>query len=128
MHDVPPRINHETRSERGFTLIEIAIVLVIIGLIVGGVLVGQNLIAAATVRAQITQIEKYNTAVNTFRGKYNALPGDMQATQAAQLGFTPRIGLVGRGDGNGLIEGGYATGVVPCGETVMIWNDLSTAN
>ena len=50
-----------------------SIVLVIIGLIVGGILVGQSLIAAAAVRAQISQIEKYNTAVNTFRDKYGGL-------------------------------------------------------
>jgi prepilin-type N-terminal cleavage/methylation domain-containing protein len=51
------------KSATGFTLIEMSIVLVIIGLIVGGVLVGQDLIRAAYIRAQITQIEKFNTAV-----------------------------------------------------------------
>ena len=45
------------RSNRGFTLIEMSIVLVIIGLVVGGVLVGQDLIRAAYERAQISQIE-----------------------------------------------------------------------
>src|SRR5580658_7858400 len=89
----------------GFTLIELSIVLVIIGLIVGGVLAGQDLIRAAAARAQITQIEKYNTAVNTFRGKYNALPGDMNAEAASQLGFPSRPGTYGEGDGNGVIEG-----------------------
>ena len=48
----------------GFTLVELSIVLVIIGLIIGGVVVGRDLIDAATIRAQISQIEKYNTAVN----------------------------------------------------------------
>ena len=72
--------------------------LVIIGLIVGGVLVGQDLIRAAEVRATISQIEKYNTAVNTFRGKYDALPGDI--SNAAQYGFVARAGTQGRGDGN----------------------------
>src|SRR5579883_2923623 len=96
------------KREGGFTLIELSIVLVIIGLIVGGVLVGQDLIRAAQVRATISQIEKYNTAVNTFYGKYNALPGDIPAAQVAKLGFTvtaTRAGTQGRGDGNGLIEG-----------------------
>ena len=46
----------------GFTLIEMAIVLVVIGLVVGGGVVGRDLIKAAAMRAQITQIEKYNTA------------------------------------------------------------------
>jgi len=58
----------------GFTLIELSIVLVIIGLIVGGVLVGRDLISAASVRAQITQIEKYQQAVNAFRDKYGGVP------------------------------------------------------
>lgn len=57
-----------------FTLFELSIALVIIGLIVCGVLVGQGLIRAPGVRAAITQIEKYNTAVNTFVGKYGYLP------------------------------------------------------
>lgn len=65
-------------KESGFTLVELAIVLVIIGLIIGGVLVGQDLIKAAEVRATISQIESYNAAVNTFRGRYNGLPGDIR--------------------------------------------------
>jgi len=122
-------------SRHGFTLIELSIVLVVIGLIIGGVLVGQDLIRAAEVRATISQIEKYNTAVNTFRGKYNALPGDLNAQVASQFGFTTRGTYEGQGDGNWLIEGvrnnapannggRYET----AGETVMFWVDLTTAN
>src|SRR5665213_289434 len=94
-------------SNLGFTLIELSIVLVIIGLIVGGILVGQDLIKAAEVRAQISQIEKYNQAVNTFRAKFGGLPGDLPAVYANQFGFIPRGSGCnnGRGDGNGLIEG-----------------------
>jgi prepilin-type N-terminal cleavage/methylation domain-containing protein len=116
----------------GFTLIEMAIVLVIIGLIVGGVLVGQDLMRAAGVRATISQIEKYNQAVNTFIGKYNAMPGDMNAQTATQFGFTPRGASAGQGDGNGVLEG-YSTaygimGVFEMsGETVVFWVDLSKA-
>jgi len=120
--------------QQGFTLIEMSIVLVIIGLIVGGVLVGQNLIAAAGVRATISQIEKYNSAVNTFRTKYNnQLPGDIDAADAAQFGFFARGTLPGQGDGNGILEG-YESGAgthsgldEAAGETVMFWVDLSTA-
>lgn len=122
----------KTAAQRGFTLIELSIVLVVIGLIVGGVLVGQDLIRAAQVRAQMSQIEKYNTAVNTFRGKYDALPGDMNAATATRFGFTPRGANAGQGDGNGVIEGyngstnvGFAEGG---GETGLFWVDLTSAN
>src|ERR1700712_2724582 len=93
---------------QGFTLIELSIVLVIIGLIVGGVLVGQDLVRAAAVRAQISQIEKYNTAVNTFYGKYGYLPGDIKDPDATRFGFAsrnPNGGQPGNADGNGLIQG-----------------------
>jgi prepilin-type N-terminal cleavage/methylation domain-containing protein len=118
-------------QSNGFTLIELSIVLVIIGLIVGGVLVGRDLIAAATVRAQIGQIEKYNTAVNTFLSKYNCLPGD--CVDAANFGFVARGSRPGEGDGNGIIEGynfqgDTSQGVNQLGgETLMFWMDLSAA-
>jgi len=116
----------------GFTLIEMSIVLVVIGLIVGGILVGRDMIIAAGVRAQVTEIEKYNTAVNTFRDKFGALPGDMNSATAAQFGFTTRAGTQGQGDGNGVIEGENAgTYCEVCqynGETGLFWVDLSSAN
>jgi prepilin-type N-terminal cleavage/methylation domain-containing protein len=119
---------------RGFTLIELSMVLVIIGLIVGGVLVGQDLIRAAQVRAQISQIEKFNQAVNTFYGKYGALPGDLNQQVATTFGFTPRGPWGGQGDGNGLLQGnGNCNGcnygfVAMSGEILAFWVDLTTAN
>lgn len=122
-------------SISGFTLIELSIVLVIIGLIVGGILTGQDLINAASIRAQISQIEKYQTAVRTFQNKYGNLPGDIPNPQATNFGFKSRGAYAGEGDGNGIIEGncpdnaagdndGFYAG---CGELAMFWVDLSTA-
>jgi prepilin-type N-terminal cleavage/methylation domain-containing protein len=95
-----------------FNLIELSIVLVIIGLIVGGILVGRDLISAAAVRAQISQIEKYNQAVNTFRSKYGYLPGDIPDPYASQFGFQSRFYFLGNGDGNGVIQS-YNTSDAP---------------
>lgn len=118
----------------GFTLIEMSIVLVIIGLIVGGILVGQDLIRASYIRATVSQIEKYNTAVNTFHDKYGFLPGDMNGTAAALFGFVSRGSHAGEGDGNGTIEGIYGNlpnnngGIYQAaGEVAVFWVDLSTA-
>jgi len=120
--------------QKGFTLIELSIVLVIIGLIVGGVLVGQDLIRAAAVCAQVTQIEKFNTAANTFYGKYGYLPGDIKDPDASNFGFLARGQYAGEGDGNGVIEGIWQdaassnAGRYSSGETLMFWVDLSNAH
>jgi prepilin-type N-terminal cleavage/methylation domain-containing protein len=118
----------------GFTLIELSIVLVIIGLLAGAISIGRDLISAAEVRAQISQIEKYQTAVNTFRGKYGYLPGDIPDPTASQYGFQARGQYAGEGDGNGILEGiyldqpnnngGYLLGT---GESTVAWVDLSAS-
>jgi len=119
------------QGRSGFTLVEMSIVIVIIGLIVGGILVGRDLVRAAEVRATVTQIEKYNQAVNTFRGKYGYLPGDMPATPALQFGFAARGTSCGQGDGNGIIAAPPFTcfgATEGDGETAMFWVDLSFAH
>lgn len=64
-------------TQQGFTLLELSIVLVIIGLIIGGITVGQDLIRGAELQSALKEHSQYETAVNTFKLKYNALPGDM---------------------------------------------------
>jgi prepilin-type N-terminal cleavage/methylation domain-containing protein len=117
-------------ARSGFTLVELAIVLVIIGLLVGGVLVGQDLIKAAAIRSTVSDLEKYNAAANTFRGKYNGLPGDLLSARASSFSLATRTGSAGRGDGNGLIQAGAASTVnnVLGHENTLFWNDLVTAN
>lgn len=118
-------------DSKGFTLIEMSIVLVIIGLVVGGVLVGIDLVRAAEVRAQISQIEKYNQAVNTFRGKYGYIPGDLQLNVASQFGFitTACTGTFAFRDGNGFLDGQIRPNIYDqtIGEVQLFWADLSMA-
>jgi len=122
----------EGNTDNGFTLIEISIVLVIIGLLIGGIMVGMDLIESAKIRSQIKQIETYRTAVNTFRTKYDCLPGD--CASASQLGFLPRGQYAGEGDGNGILEGvdqdnpGFNKGtIISTGENAIFWQDLGTS-
>ena len=70
------------RSQAGFTLVELAIVMIIIGLLIGGILKGQELIANAQVTATASQIKAYEAAMTTFRDSYDAVPGDMAAPGA----------------------------------------------
>jgi prepilin-type N-terminal cleavage/methylation domain-containing protein len=121
---------HQSRG--GFTLIELSIVLVIIGLIVGGVLVGRDLIKAAELRSVITDKERFQTAVNTFRGKYDCLPGDcMNAT--TYFGTNPgcpdsndNTGGTCNGNGDGQIDNeGWAPGKVY--EPTRFWQQLGEA-
>jgi prepilin-type N-terminal cleavage/methylation domain-containing protein len=88
--------------QQGFTLVELAIVLVIIGLIIGGVLVGAEMIRLAKIRAVVSQMQKYNTAVSAFRLKYDCLPGD--CPNAVALGLGTSGGAGDNGDGNGMIH------------------------
>jgi prepilin-type N-terminal cleavage/methylation domain-containing protein len=118
--------------QHGFTLIEISIVLVIIGLIVGGILIGENLIEAGKIRSTISQMEKYNTAVNVFKTKYNCLPGD--CVIAANFGFQAAGAYRGQRDGNNILEGvwnnadnSFGSAYQYIGETPLFWRDLSEA-
>lgn len=65
------------RAADGFTLVELAIVMIIIGLLIGGILKGQQLIENSRVAATIDQIQKIESAFFTFRDIYPGIPGDM---------------------------------------------------
>src|SRR5688572_32426776 len=89
--------------QAGFTLIEIAIVLVIIGLLLGGVLKGQELITSARVRNLISQQDGIKAAYFGFLDRYRALPGDYNAASTNIPGISAGCNA-GNGNGNGRIE------------------------
>ncbi len=110
----------------GFTLIEIAIVLVIIGLLLGGVLKGQELITSARVRNLIGQQDGIKAAFFGFQDRFRAYPGDY-ATAATTLKCPSGLTCL-NGNGNGQIEevavpvAGSVTN-----EHTLVWMHLASA-
>jgi prepilin-type N-terminal cleavage/methylation domain-containing protein len=93
-----------TNRQSGFTLVEIAIVLVIIGLLLGGILKGQEMITQAKIKNVVNDFNGITAAVNSYQDRYRALPGDdlNAATRWTALGAIA-------GDGNGVL----CTGACP---------------
>lgn len=81
---------------KGFTLVELSIVLVIIGLLIGGILTAQSMINTAKISAQVRQIGQFDAMVLSFKTKFNYLPGD-----------APAFG----GDGDGVLDATTAPGI-----------------
>lgn len=112
------------QRQQGFTLVEIAVVLVIIGLLLGGVLKGQELIASARVRNLADQQAGIQAAYFGFIDRYRAVPGDMDGTAADNaIGTT---GLSG-GNGNGRLENPITAGAPEWTELNAVWQQMATA-
>jgi prepilin-type N-terminal cleavage/methylation domain-containing protein len=88
-----------TNKESGFTLVELAIVMIIIGLLIGGILKGQELIANAQTTATVAQIKAIDGSMSTFDDKYSAVPGDMQNPNARLSNCNNNCATAGNGDG-----------------------------
>lgn len=100
------------KQHKGFTLVEVALVLVVVGLILGGLLKGQALIDNARVRSMATQIDNVSAAWYGFVDRYRSLPGDFEAADT-------RIAAgMGNGDGDGRIDTAQ--------EAALVWQHLST--
>ncbi|QID18798.1 prepilin-type N-terminal cleavage/methylation domain-containing protein [Nitrogeniibacter mangrovi] len=109
------------QSQQGFTLVEIAVVLVIIGLLLGGVLKGQELINSARVKALSQDLRNIPTMLYGYQDRFRTLPGD-DAQAVNHLGATAL-----NGNGNGLIEGDWDTNEADK-ETCKFWQHLRLGN
>lgn len=110
------------RNQSGFTLIEIAIVLVIIGLLLGGVLKGQELINSAKVKNLATDFRNVPVFIYGYQDKYKALPGD---DIQASTHLSAASGVV-NGNGDGVISGAWNSNT-PADESFQFWQQVRLA-
>ena len=115
--------------QRGFTLVEIAIVLVIIGLLIGGVLRGQELLNSARINSISGQQSSIQTAYYGFIDRYKMMPGDLTPAQALLVNSTTAPASVS-GDGavlladspaffNNIAQAGFVS-CTPCSATSLV--------
>jgi len=128
------------KQQSGFTLVEIAIVLVIIGLLLGGVLKGQELVHSAKVKNMINDLRSVSSMVYAYQDRFRALPGDQTAAQlatafptpAAPTACTPAATGTHCDPGNGRLDGDWFAGAAGAGvvtdETSVFWQHVRLAN
>ncbi len=109
-----------SKRQSGFTLVEIAIVLVIIGLLLGGVLKGQEMIANAKYKRLRSDVQAFTAAYYTFQDRYGQAPGDFN--QAS----TRLSAAAVDGNGNGAIAGNTCTANNE--ESCLVWSHLRYAD
>lgn len=118
------------KQQSGFTLVEIAIVMVIIGLLLGGVLKGQEVITNARIKNINNDFSGISAAIYSYQDRYSALPGDDVAPAAHVNGGILSTAAGTRGDG--IIDGDYdAAGAIVAlpahSESALAWQHMRAA-
>jgi prepilin-type N-terminal cleavage/methylation domain-containing protein len=114
-------VTYKSKTESGFTLVEIAIVLVIIGLLLGGILKGQEMITQAKIKNLINDFNGVTVAVTSYQDRYRALPGDDPNATTRWTVQAPTSG-----NGNGIVEGLYNDATLTT-ESHLFWQHLRIA-
>lgn len=109
-------------KQAGFTLIELAIVLVIIGLLLGGVLRGQELINSARVKSLTRDFQNVQVYLYTYQDRFKAIPGDDQAANNHVGGTNATNGT----QANGQIEGQWDS-TTAGDESFLFWEHVRLA-
>lgn len=117
------------QKQMGFTLVEIAIVLVIIGLLLGGVLKGQELINSAKVKNMSNDFRNVPVFIYGYQDKFRALPGDDPAAQSHLGATATQITLATGGGtaGNGRLDGAWNS-TAAADESFVFWQHVRMAN
>ena len=106
-------------GQTGFTLVELALVLIIIGLLLGGTLKGQQVVESARVKRIALETVTLGDALRTYRTLYAAWPGDDPQAAQRWSGASP-------GNGNGVLEGAWLA-EAPGAESRLLWSHLRFA-
>lgn len=114
------------KKQKGFTLIEIAIVLVIIGLLVGGVLQGQELIENSRVKQAVKDMNGTAAAIFAYQDRYGRLPGD-DGPAATLTARGATWAAVSAGDADGRLEVNTNQAFTGAGEAQEFWQHLKAA-
>jgi prepilin-type N-terminal cleavage/methylation domain-containing protein len=119
-------LNRKIPTETGFTLVEIAIVLVIIGLLLGGILKGQEMITQAKIKNVVNDFNGITVAVTSYQDRYRFLPGDDKGASVRWTTQAPQSG-----DGDGVIAGNYnvvmTAAPTAAQESNLFWQHLRIA-
>ena len=110
------------QKQTGFTLVEIAIVLVIVGLLLGGVLKGQAMIENAKIKNLRNDFEGITAAVYGYQDRYKSMPGDDPRGNNANRGWTDAVA----GNGNGVLNTNNAFDA-GANESQFLWQHLRYA-
>ena len=120
----PTLYSKRNRNSSGFTLIEIAIVLVIIGLLLGGVLKGQELINSARVKNLAGDFKNVPVFIYGYQDRFRAVPGDDMNAAARVSGVNATTPA--NKQGNGAIDGVWDS-TTPTDETILFWQHIRLA-
>ena len=114
-------------KQTGFTLIELAIVLVIIGLLLGGVLRGQELINSARVKNLTRDFQNVQVYLYGYQDRFRSIPGDDGNAAARLPGPPPAVNAPAAGANNGLINGLWNDAAAAGTESILFWQHVRLA-
>jgi len=72
------KLDYSYSNQRGFTFIELSIVLVIVGILIAAVMTADGLVRSAEIKSVITEVQEFFFAMRTFKMRYGSLPGDIR--------------------------------------------------
>ena len=125
----PPQARYRKANLKGFTLVEVTIVLVIVGLMLGGVVKMQEMLVNTKVKRTQSDFAEFSSAVFAYDGRYRSLPGDDDSADQHFAVYTDGVNdptpAEINGDNSGTIDGSWIG--APNSETANVWKHLRAA-